>query len=474
MSVTSSSTVTPAFIDLASFDDSEKYIYSIEGMPDYKDAIVYFIRETRKATWFTQIPVILPQTQGDCNFGSNWSVSVSRAGDYLLNTWIRMALPRIKLNQVPFNGIDDFKTIRWTQNLAHAIVREITFTSNDLVIAKFDNYHLDFWTSFTIPAGKQDGYSQMIGNTDIINPKKKEIPVSILNLPLPFFFSRDKGLALPTASLPYTDMKINISFRDWNELLIIDTFNYDGVFQSSRAVSNDDLVEIPRLTSVQVWGTYVIIPNNERKKMACSVRDMLIEQSQTSAVQSFVPEIEPNRSFDLRFSHPIKVLFFGCRNTTIKTQWSNYTSASPIPIINSDPLVNKGIVDFDGELMTDPISLISLVYDNATRLSSMGSDYFSLVNPFFNSPVIPLNTGYHCYSYSLDFINIDPMGSTNHSKLNDVRINIEASETILETVKGETVDKGINESNQKFEFIITAVNNNVLRIASGTMGFPYL
>jgi hypothetical protein len=469
MSATSSSTVTPAFIDLASFDDSEKYMYSIEGMPDYNDAIVYFVRETRKATWFTQIPVILPQTQGDCNFGSNWSVSVSRAGDYLLNTWIRMSLPRIKLKQG-----NEIKTIRWTQNVAHAIVREITFTSNDLVIAKFDNYHLDFWTAFTIPAGKQDGYSQMIGNTDIINPKKKEILSSILNLPLPFFFSRDKGLALPTASLPYTDMKINISFRDWSELLIIDNFDLIGDFESSRPVSNDDLLEIPRLTSVQVWGTYVIIPNNERKKMACSVRDMLIEQSQTATVQSFVPEIEPNRSFDLRFSFPIKVLFFACRNITIKTQWSNYTSASPIPEIDNNPLVTRGIIDFDGELMDDPISLISLVYDNAKRLSSMGADYFSLVNPFFNSPVIPSNTGYHCYSYSLDFISLDPMGSTNHSKLNDVSIEIEASETTIETVKPITQDTHINETGQKFEFIVTAVNNNVLRVASGIMGFPYL
>jgi hypothetical protein len=469
MSATSSSSVTPAFIDLASFDDSEKYMYSMEGMPDYKDAVVYFVRETRKATWFTQIPVILPQTQGDCNFGSNWSVSVSRAGDYLLNTWIRMSLPRIKLK----TGTDN-RTIRWTQNVAHALVKEITFTSNDLVIAKFDNYHLDFWTAFTIPAGKQDGYMQMIGNTNLINPNKEQIPVGVLNLPLPFFFSRDKGLALPTASLPYTDMKINASFRDWSELLIVDEFNGSWEFQSSRPVTSNDLEQIPRLTSVQVWGTYVIIPNDERKKMACSVRDMLIEQSQTATTQSFVPEIEPNRSFDLRFSHPIKVFFFGCRNTTIKSQWSNYTSASPIPDISPDDLITRGIVDFDGDRMNDPISLISLVYDNAKRLSSMGADYFSLVNPFFNSPVIPLNTGYHCYSYSLDFINIDPMGSTNHSKLNDVSIEIEASETVLETVKSATEDKGVNESNQKFEFIVTAVNNNVLRVASGIMGFPYL
>jgi hypothetical protein len=475
MSLTSSSSVTPAFIDLASFDDSEKYMYSLEGMPDYKDAAVYFIRETRKSTWFTQIPVILPQTQGNCDFGSNWSVSVSRNGDYLLNTWLRMSLPVVELTGPA--SVGDFKTIRWTQNLAHALIKEVSFTSNDLEIAKFDNYHLDFWTAFTIPAGKQEGYIQMIGNTDLINPKKEKIPVAILNLPLPFFFSRDKGLALPTAALPYTDMKINFTFRDWTELLIIDEFDEEGgtgTYISSRPVEQSDLVTTPHLTSVQVWGTYAIVPNEERKKMACSVRDMLIEQAQTATIQTFVPEIEPVRSFNLRFSHPIKVFFFACRNTTIRSQWSNYTAASPIP----DPIAlgqTRGFLDLDGELMNDPISLISLVYENANRLSKMGADYFSLVNPFFNAPVIPLNTGYHCYSYSLDFINLDPMGSTNHAKLNNVSLEICASETVLATTKPYDINvNNKNNSEQKFEFIATAVNNNILRVSSGILVFPYL
>jgi hypothetical protein len=168
------------------------------------------------------------------------------------------------------------------------------------------------------------------------------------------------------------------------------------------------------------------------------------------------------------------VFFFACRNTTIRSQWSNYTAASPIP----DPIAlgqTRGFLDLDGELMNDPISLISLVYENANRLSKMGADYFSLVNPFFNAPVIPLNTGYHCYSYSLDFINLDPMGSTNHAKLNNVSLEICASETVLATTKPYDINvNNKNNSEQKFEFIATAVNNNILRVSSGILVFPYL
>ena len=45
-------------IDLATFDEIEKYMY---GGPD---ATAYFVRETRKSTWFTQVPVVLSRASG--------------------------------------------------------------------------------------------------------------------------------------------------------------------------------------------------------------------------------------------------------------------------------------------------------------------------------------------------------------------------------------------------------------------------
>jgi hypothetical protein len=42
------SNLTSGFIDLATYDELEKYMY---GGPD---ATAYFVRETRKSTWFTQ------------------------------------------------------------------------------------------------------------------------------------------------------------------------------------------------------------------------------------------------------------------------------------------------------------------------------------------------------------------------------------------------------------------------------------
>jgi hypothetical protein len=63
----------------------------------------------------------------------------------------------------------------------HNIIRECTITFNDLIAARFDNYQLDFWAAFTVPAGKQNAYNNMIGNIlPLTNPLAQSPPSSTL------------------------------------------------------------------------------------------------------------------------------------------------------------------------------------------------------------------------------------------------------------------------------------------------------
>jgi hypothetical protein len=113
----------------------------------------------------------------------------------------------------------------------------------------------------------------------------------------------------------------------------------------------------------------------------------------------------------------------------------------------------------------------------------MGSDYFSLVEPYYAAPVIPNVCGYHMYSYSLDFICLDPLGSTNYGKLTNVSIIPLASTdakcvalpspTAVANVQTTCPDTNWKRA-QQFRFIVTAVNNNIIRISGGALGFPVL
>jgi hypothetical protein len=104
----------------------------------------------------------------------------------------------------------------------------------------------------------------------------------------------------------------------------------------------------------------------------------------------------------------------------------------------------------------------------------MGSDFFSFLNPWYHAPAIPLDTGYHLYSYSLDFFNLDPMGSTNYGKLANVSIVPSASSDAIVASAGQGPSNSGTNYAQNFEFIVTVVNNNIVRIAGGALGFPVL
>ena len=453
-----SSNITSGFIDLATFDELEKYLYG------GAKATAYFVRETRKATWFTQVPVCLSRVNGNADFNTDHSVAISRAGDYLLHAWLRVTIPSVSLAASETGSVTANSRLRWTRNLMHNMISECSVSFNDLVAARFDNYHLDFWAAFTVPAGKNTGYRNMIGDfDDLTNPNAgpgDAIASYTLNLPLPFFFSRDSGVALPTAALPYNEMRINYTFRNWTDLLILDDVTATGNPSSAPTLTDLGASSAPTLANnVHTWANYAIVSNDERKRMACAPRNILIEQAQSAPVQTFAPATNANPTFDIRFSHAIKVLFFAVRNSTVAPQWSNYTAATPVPGASS--------VVFNPSGAVDPIITTSLTYESTDRLRNMGSDYFSLIQPWYHAPVIPNETGYHMYSYSLDFICLDPKGSTNYGKLTNVSVGPNASAGAVAGANGTGANGSGADFAQTYRLLVTAVNNNIIRISGG-------
>jgi hypothetical protein len=438
-----SQTVTAGFIDLATFDELEKYMYGGEK------AITYFVADVKPATWFTLIPTVLNKNMGQAEFGQEWAASISRAGDYLVHTWLRANVPGVALTPAQ---VAAGATIRWTHNFAHNLIKLAAVTFNDLTAMQFDNYFLDFWSAFTVPASKQIGYNNMIGNTQAQYKYQTQIDPFTINLPLPFFFTRDSGVSLPTAALPYNEMRIQFQFRDWSDLLV-----YYPAGQSNaqvRPIPSDFLVKAPSIaSSCNVWAEYAIVSNDERKRMGCAPRDILIEQVQTAPRISY--RLGQANVADIRFSHAVKLLLFGVRNQTVASEWSNYTLGGVTP---------TGYVSQDTRI--DPIAATTLLYENTQRLAGLPSDYYALVEPWFKAPAIPALTGYHMYSYSLAFFDIDPKGSTNYGKLTNVSLDFQAP------ILSDTVAAKIQASS--LQAVVVAVNNNVIRISGGALGFPVL
>ena len=299
------------------------------------------------------------------------------------------------------------------------------------------------------------------------------------------------------------------------------------------------LEKVPSLggNAVQVWGNYALVSNEERKRMACAPRDMLIEQVQTAPSASFGGQTPFPTSqsanmiqqYDVRFSHAIKVVFFGARNTTFRTVHSNYSTGVPclskkdcggclnlqgipeLPSVDNNTPPSCDIVKVNANVVEccnaqDPLQHANIIYENTQRLGLMASDYYSQVQPYYHATSIPEDSspvfskqGYHMYSYSLDFTSLDPLGSTNYGKLTNVSLSAMPSQNwgraacvsnddlcILYDTSGNInsgtkvvgglglIDSANSTQKFSFEFVASAINNNVVRISGGALGFPVL
>lgn len=478
------SNLTSGFIDLATYDELEK------GMYGGGKATAYFVREHTKATWFTVVPTCLQICSGQAQFNQSFSAQISRAGDYLLNAWVQVDLPTVTLSSPA--GTSWYS---WSPNLMHNLVEETCISFNDLVAERFLSFFLDFWAMYTIPAGKKTVYANMIGNTaDLTDacgsgvngqPGTCTIPGKCLALPLPYFFARDSGVALPTAALPYNQMLLQFKFRHWDQLMTRWTVNNGNTScQTVTAAEHYNGTE-PQLSNVQVWAHYSIVSNDERRRMACSARDILMEQVQHAPANMVQTTAGiNNQNIDIRFSHAVKVLFFGIKNTSCTGSnggyHSNYGATSPVI---TAPLNANGALSFNdpnnaayNDAGGNPLATASLLYENTCRLGHMSAScYYSGIQPYYYANSAPIGVlgaspdGYNMYSYSLDFHNVDPLGSTNYGKLTNVTL-ANAFSPGYQTTKSSVVAP--MSAAQTGEITVAAVNNNFVRISGGALGFP--
>lgn len=468
-------TAANTFIDLATFSELEGFAY---GGPD---AISWFVGAVCKSNWFSFIPVKLRHT-GVLDFGQqNVAANVNRSGDYVLNIWFRAQIPQLQLNDPGANHAN--ATIRWTRHLMHNLFEKISITFNELCVQEFDNYWLDFNFQLRLRGSKRVGYRNMIGDVaSFTTPVGVGAPLGtggFLQLPIPFFFGEDSGVALPVAALPFNDIKVNYCFRPLAQLLVSDNGAGAGA-----AVLASEVVAVDggavALRTPETYAHYAVVHNDERVKMGDAPRDILIHQVQ-NAQYAPINNLATPSTFDIRLSHSIVSIAFGAQNVSYLNsaqgltgspfvgEWSNYTT---LPGAG-----NSGL---------DPISSSSLVYENTCR-ANMGSDYFSLTAPFYWSTAIPDETGYHFYSYALNpWEPLKPSASTNYSKLANVSITHTMSPAAISSAAtpplsptGAVIqirDNGglLVNFPQSYRHVFLARNWNIIRVANGSLGHPVL
>lgn len=485
MSANTQTAASTLFIDLATFSELEGFLY---GGPN---AISWFVACIQKSNWFSFIPISLRNCAGCPDFGArNVAASVNRSGDYVLGIWFRARIPSIVLSSN--DSAQAGATLRWVHHLFHNLFEKVQITFNELVVQEFDNYWLDNNYMFRVRGSKRMGYRNMIGDVASLTAPHavgEAIPQAYLTCPLPFWFGEDSGLALPVAALPFNDVKINYNFRHFRQLVVV----YPGVGATPYTINNIQVVvngvvttNEPCLYEPQTFAHYAVVHNDERVKMGDAPRDMLIHQVQETNLAPF-KDVTTQSCFDLRLSHAIVSFFFSAENTSLERfakgaygeERSNYTTLSQV--------TTGGPLDATG---SDPMSITRLLYENTVRFDN-GTDYFSLIVPWYFSDAMPgadgpTDTGYHMATYALKpWDPTRPSGSTNYSKLANVSIVHDMSDAAVNASQGLYED-GVtpiqltNTSGtlvsypQTWRHVFVTRNWNIARVANGSLGHPTL
>jgi hypothetical protein len=418
-----------------------------------------FIKKTVKTNIFALAPQCHVSQGGNADFGGKAIWKIGRQGDYLMNNWLRAEVSAVTASSSgssPLAGSGLF--LRWTHNFGHNLIEDLELHFSTVPACHFDEFYLDFFSAFSVPAGKRNLYDNMIGNLpELVNPITdvtaltavvQVLPEFVVNVPLPMPYARDYGIALPTGGLIYNEINLQLCLRDWDELLIVSNPTNAAIGTVppgySRQATRADVDAVPTLTNLQLWGNYAIVTADERKRMGKVPRDMIWEITQAASDVSIQTATQSASGY-LRYSHAVKALFFGVRNTTVKGQLSNYTTRQALCYVvdatGPGGAMQLTATEFPAPNAFDPISGVTLKYEGADRLD-MTADFFSMIQPFYFAYSGPTVTGYHCFAYSTNIVGTDHAGSTDYGKLTNVSMEIELGDDAQHALAGAVIAAG--------------------------------
>ena len=175
------------------------------------------------------------------------------------------------------------------------------------------------------------------------------------------------------------------------------------------------------IRNVNVWHVLHVIFSLNRFRYS-TIRTIVV-LAQQNAVRT---------NYDIRFSQAIKLLFFGVVNATsglgaenAMCNRSNYTSRQPV-------LTGGGTV-ISESLGQDPVDIQLLSFTRTLYGLLQWVQIISRLYAHGTLPLLfPILQGFHLYSYSLDFICLDPLGSTNYGKLTNISLRLTASARCLQ------------------------------------------
>ena len=230
----------------------------------------------------------IEQPLDSARFGGRHTVQVLRNGDLAGRMYLKTTLPAL--------SADLGSKCAWVRRVGHALVDYIECTVGGSQVDKHWGVWYDLWYELTHTEEQARGYAKMIGDVPACTTLAAETQAYTLYIPLQFWFNRNTGLALPLIALQYHEVRFNIQFETFANLVC-----HTGTLPSLPSENLSD-------TSILV--DYIYLDQEERRRMAQVGHEYLIEQVQFGNTESVTGA---NQKVKLDFNHPCKELVWATR-----------------------------------------------------------------------------------------------------------------------------------------------------------------
>jgi hypothetical protein len=407
---------------------------------------------------------------GQIQWGTKQTALVGRHADLLYSTYVEVVLPKKTASG------DDYYWNNDQKSLGYNLIKYVELDIGGQVVDRMYSEFMFLWGNLTkestaafklrnLLSGPctnttaSEGESALRYGPDC-GADGRQPHVNVVYIPLPFFFTRNPGAALPLIALQYHEVKINVL---WNDVqFIAGNFTKNAV---SKEVDGEDVIlppiqNLPQAIQASLYIDYIYLDTEERRRMAQASHEYLIEQTQFNEDKGIVGA---NNRIDLTFNHPVKELLW-------VVQPSIYTDCR-IADEAGETRLKPFTYDYD------PIFDQWIQINGQDRLDRRYGDYFSKVQAYqhhsgtlgsANSLLDGTGVGAYAYSFALRPEEHQPSGTCNFSRIDTATIVMN-----MASLSGLGAAIGKSPDVYNWNVRVYAVNYNVLRVMSGMGGLAY-
>jgi hypothetical protein len=340
--------------------------------------VSYFKIAYKRHTHFAVQPIEVPfETIDSISYSmpTRIKMKIPRNADLMSKFFIEVTIPQVNVTR-------DKAPFRWIPYLGAQMIQRVRVLIGGTMIEELTGEFINLYHQTHLSNEQLATYYQLIGHTpELTNPsdawgnypyvddalsstntamptmplmnagykRPYTIPERRLSIPIPFWFHRNDGCALPLIALQYHDVVVEVDFRPIRELYQVGTI--ETVDLSASFIGATEVEPLTQLTrtywrrpvsssvefktySSQGFNTWALIPlanihyiflsADERVAFAKSEHQYLIER-----VQLYEQVGVKNRvAVEVETYHPVKTMYIACRrNDRDETNdWSNYTN----------------------------------------------------------------------------------------------------------------------------------------------------